>query len=307
MADTYGENAVNELANTCFVCGGVEFDRHTEQYRRCKRCGHEVLRASNAQGLIINDHLCEKNVRQRTGLDRFKAGVLAHCEIATERKRLLDIGSASGRFLYQNANRYAHALGIEISPEPLAFSRHVLRLDVVENMCDVPDEISTATAWHSLEHIPTQPLLQLLDGLSARMKNGARLIVSVPNGASRQYQWFGAYCAYFDVPNHLHQFTPDSLDKLMQRFGFTHLATVISWPYNTFGYTQGLLNVATRTHNYLYYRLKRRSRKPSLPLDIANFLLLPVFIPVGWLLGLLDALTPNSQGVITVCFEKSNC
>jgi hypothetical protein len=221
-----------------------------------------------------------------------------------ERNQLLDIGSASGKFLLHNASRYKRAIGIEITPESLVFSRQVLRLNIVEDIQKVPEEIDTATAWHSLEHIPEQNLLALLSGLSNKMVAGGRFIISVPNGASRQYRWFRKAYAYYDVPNHLHQFTPDSLGRLMHRFGFQHVATKNSWPYNTFGYTQSMLNILTNTHNYLYYRLKRRSCQPSITLDIVNGLLLCLCVPAGWILGLADALDLKHQGVITACYEK---
>lgn len=85
---------------------------------------------------------------------------------------MLDIGSASGKFLYQNAGRYSRATGIEITPESLKFSRQVLGLDIIEDIQNAPEEISAATAWHSLEHIPEQHLLSLLDGLSRKMAIG---------------------------------------------------------------------------------------------------------------------------------------
>lgn len=306
MVPSNGENALNEIVEHCFICGGIEFKSRTKDYRCCLNCGHEVLLSTKEQGFIINDNLSEKEVRRITALDRFKARTLSQFDSSLERKQLLDIGSASGKFLLHNAWRYKRATGLEITPESLAFSRQVLGLDIIEDIQDVQNGISAATAWHSLEHIPEQHLMALLDNLSHQMPLGGRFIVSVPNGASWQYRIFGSAYAYYDVPNHLHQFTPDSLLKLMQRYGFQHVSTVNSWFYNTFGYTQSLLNILTNTHNYLYYRLKRRSRKPSLVLDVVNGLLLAVCLPAGWLLGLADALNLKYQGVITVCFEKRN-
>ena len=296
---------MNIVGERCFVCGGTEFWRRTKDYRSCLNCGHEVLVSSQVQGFIVNDNLSEDEARRVTSLDRFKAHTLSFFDRGIEKTLLLDIGSASGKFLYHNAGRYARAKGIEITPESLKFSRQVLGLDIVEDIRNVPEEISAATAWHSLEHIPEQHLLALLDSLSTKMAAGGRLIVSVPNGASWQYRWFGKSYAYYDVPNHLHQFTPDSLGRLMQRFGFHQVATVNSWPYNTFGYAQSLLNILTHTHNYLYYRLKRRSCKPSLLLDTVNGLLLIFVVPAGWLFGLLETLNLKRQGVITTCFEKN--
>lgn len=295
------------VAGRCFVCDGVEFAQRSSDYRSCLNCGHEVLASSGAQRFMVNDNLSEKEARRVTSLDRFKARTLSFFDIGIERKHLLDIGSGSGKFLYHNAGRYSRATGIEITPESVKFARQALALDIVEDIQDVPGEINTATAWHSLEHIPEQRLLALLDGLSNKMPAGGRVIVSVPNAASWQYRWFGRAYAFYDVPNHLHQFTLGSLGSLMRRFGFHQVAAVSSWPYNTFGYTQGLLNILTHTHNYLYYRLKRRSGTPSLLLDAVNALLLVLVVPAGWLFGWFDSLNLQRQGVITTCFEKSPC
>jgi hypothetical protein len=304
METAYGENALNIIKEHCFICEGIEFESFTKDYRKCSNCGHEVLAAKQVQSFIVNDNLSKKDAIRISSLDRFKAKVLSSFDSQLIRNQLFDIGSASGKFLHQNAIRYSHATGIEITPESLKFSRQILGLNIIETMQNAPEEISVATAWHSLEHFPEQELISLLDNLSKKMIIGGRLIVSVPNGDSWQYRWFGKSYAYYDVPNHLHQFIPESLDRLMQRFGLIKVASVSSWPYNTFGYTQSLLNIMTNTHNYIYYRLKRRSCKPSLSLDILNGLLLIIIAPVGWILGLLDALNLKRQGVITACFEK---
>lgn len=283
------------------------FDSRTSAYRRCRACGHETLAAGQVQGYIVNDPLSERDAKSRSQLDRFKERVLHRFDPDPPKEaQWVDVGSASGKYLYQNRARYSRALGLEITPEALAFSRNVLGLEVIEDVAQIPANTHVATAWHSLEHFPVAALEYVLEKLATGMLPGARFIVSVPNSASRQYRWFGSAFAFFDVPHHLHQFSPQSLDRLLARFGFRRIATVPSWPYNTFGYTQGLLNVLTGTHNYLYYRLKRRSLTPSLWLDLTHAVLLPILLPLGWGLGVLDALIPESQGVITACYEKSH-
>ncbi len=289
----------------CFICGSDSIRQSTVDYFRCNNCGHEILFAKAKQGFIINDHLCKNEVARVTGLDRFKSKILSRFDAPIQKKLLLDIGSASGRFIYQNGFRYQHSVGLEITPESLKFSREILNLRIVKSIFEINGEINVATAWHSLEHVPKQELLELLGELAAKLKVGGRVIVSVPNSASRQYRWFKCAFAYYDVPNHLHQFTPLSLELLMGKFGLKHIADINSWNYNVFGYVQGLLNLASNTHNYLYYRVKRRSIKPSFFQDIFNGLLLVLFVPLGWLLSIVDALNLKKQGVMTVCFEKS--
>jgi len=142
--------------------------------------------------------------------------------------------------------------------------------------------------------------------VASKMEERARLIVSVPNARSRQYKWFGERYAFMDNPNHLHQFTPESLDLLLGKYRFRRIKTVASWPYNSFGYVQSMLNMLGGTHNYLYYRLKRRSVAPSLWLDIVNASFLPLILPVAWILAVMDAIALHSQGVITACYEKTH-
>jgi hypothetical protein len=302
-----GEDAVMRNDVFCFICGCTEFANKTIDYRKCLSCGHEILLSSGDQGFIINDVLSEKEVRRLAGLDHFKIQASLYFDTNIDKKLLLDIGSASGKFLLHNAWRYERAIGIEITPESMFFSREVLGLEIVREIGEVSDNVSFATAWHSLEHIPQEDLCLLIEVLFQKMSLGGRFLVSVPNSASWQYQWFGRKFAYYDVPNHLHQFTPNTLAQLMQRYGFNYVATINSWEYNTFGYTQSLLNALTNTHNYLYYRLKRKNLKPSIGLDIANGLLLAICVPFGWLFGLIDAMNLKRQGVITACFQKNTC
>ena len=304
MEKANGENALNTAEKCCFICGEINFDKRTTEYRRCLRCGHEILLQSQSQGFILNDPLNEKDVRKLSALDRFKTSVLNQCEGSASLNRLIDIGSASGKFLLHNGARYEKAYGLEITPEAVVFSRDVLGLNIVADIHAVPSGISTATAWHSLEHIPEEVLLNILAALSKKMPSGAKFIVSVPNSASRQYRWFGSAYAYYDVPNHLHQFTTGSLTLLLNKYNFSTDKIFNSRVYNNFGYIQSLLNIASGTHNYLYYRVKRRSREPSLALDIINILMLPLMVPLGWILGLLDSIDLRTQGVITICFQK---
>lgn len=300
-----GKNAMSTSADICFVCGGSSFGNWVQAYKRCLGCGHETLVHGQRQAFIINDPLDVCSARKSSALDHFKTRILIRYAPHHLRKVLLDIGSASGKFLLQNARHFKRVVGIEVTPEAAAFARDQLGLQVVDDITQIDDSIDMATAWHSFEHIPAPILDRLLSHLSNHMSNGGRLVISVPNGASLQYRLYRSAYAFFDVPNHLHQFTSESLRRLLARHGFRQVGSAFSAPYNTFGHIQALLNIITGTHNYLYYRLKRRSVIPSLRLDVLHVLLLPFALPVGWLLGWIEGLFPNKQGVLTLCFERT--
>jgi len=291
-------------APVCFICGGAAFDRVTPDYERCRACGHETLRATAPQAFIVNDTLTVDDARRVTRLDRFQAAVLDRFGHGRTRGLWVDIGSGSGRLLYHNRDKFARQCGVEITPRSVAFAREVLNVEVVARLGEVAGPIDFASAWHSFEHFPPAALETLLRELRGKMPAGAPLVVSVPNGASFQYRLFRRRFAFFDAPNHLQQFTFVSLERLLRAHGFRHQTTVVSWPYNAFGYIQSLLNLVVPEHNCLYYWLKRGRRPRSIVSPAASFSLLPLAGSLGLLLSLIDAVFPARQGVLTCCFER---
>ncbi|MFI5337657.1 MAG: class I SAM-dependent methyltransferase [Opitutales bacterium] len=288
----------------CFICGGGTFDHVTPQYRRCTACGHETLAGGQTQAYIVNEKLEAPPAARASLLERFQGAVLERFSAGRPRGRLVDIGSGAGRFLARQGGKFQHCCGVEITPAAVEFARRKLGLTIVGDLAAVEGGIDVATAWHSLEHFPAPALGALLAGLQAKVRAGGCVIVSVPNAASFQYRCLRERSAFFDVPSHLHQFTPDSLGRLFQAHGFVCTGTAVSWPYNAFGWIQGLLNVALPGHNYLYYRLKRGHPRASVGRDLAGLLLLPAAGPLGLGLGLLEAARPARQAVLTCCFEK---
>lgn len=253
---------------------------------------------------MLNDALDSTAPERASLLERFQAAILDRFTRQQKHRRLVDIGSGSGRFLFQNARKFQHSHGIEITPAAVNFSQKTLGLHIVADIADVPGEIDVATAWHSLEHFPAPALVTLLEHLQAKIATGGCVIVSVPNAASFQHRVFRTHYAFFDVPAHLHQFTPDSLQRLFGRHGFDRTAVVTSWPYNLFGQIQGLLNLVVPGHNHLYYRLKRGRPRASAFRDGVSLAGLLLATPLGALLALVEAACPSRQAVLTYRFEK---
>jgi hypothetical protein len=300
---------LKSTGNACFVCGGTSFRDSTRHYVRCVACGHEVLGAPRPHGNLVNDRLDRAgNVGTPTALDRFRNAVLR--KVTRERRLLVDVGSASGRFLFQNRRHFSRTIGIEVTPECVEFSRK-LGLTVETELPALREEVSVATFWHSLEHIPPVRIAETLDIISERSSDDAVVIVSVPNADSLQYRLLKDRFAYYDVPHHLHQFTGESLDRLFDRFGFERIREFGSFSYAGFGWLQGMLNLFNARHDYLYYR-KKRGWDYGLPplsrwlLDGYNLVLAAGFLFPCLLLTLHDLACRDRGGVLTVCYRKKN-
>jgi hypothetical protein len=297
---------LKNTAKTCFICGSPAIALHIGQYQRCGSCGHETLIDVDIHGDIVNDRLDRDDFDRPNSLDRFKKTVLREC--ARSRAFLLDIGSASGRFLYQNRGEFEQSLGIEVTPECVDFSRE-LGLHIETDLATLNSPVAVVTFWHSLEHIPADAIEVMFTRIRECSTKETVVVVSVPNAGSLQYSMLKERFAYYDVPHHLHQFTPVSLDKLMLKFGFSRYLEHGSFSYASFGWLQGLLNLFNSQHDYLYYRKKRGwgfGLSPTLRtlLDAYNLALASLLFIPSIALTLYDLLLLQRGGVLTVCYQR---
>ena len=266
-------------------------------------CGHEVLAASPGQTYIVNDLLERGEIDRVTALDRFKKATLRRWMRGSG--VLVDFGSASGRFLHQNSDLFRAAIGVEVTPEVARFAREVFGLDIRASVDGLPDDIDVVTCWHSLEHVPADALHGVVRGVARRLGPRGTVIVSVPNVRSLQHRLFGRKYAFYDVPNHHHQFSLRSLDLLMAGAGLARKGLARSVVYNVFGWLQGGLNVIGGRHNHLYDRLKRCSGPDRPWLTAAHLLMLPLVAATGIPFAAIEAGLVQRQGVITACYANN--
>jgi len=65
------------------------------------------------------------------------------------------------------------------------------------------------------------------------MKDDGILFVALPNMDSYDARKYGPYWAAYDVPRHIYHFTPKSIQALMTKHGFSHIASK-SMPLDAF-------------------------------------------------------------------------
>jgi 2-polyprenyl-3-methyl-5-hydroxy-6-metoxy-1,4-benzoquinol methylase len=142
---------------------------------------------------------------------------LVACYSQRQTGQLLDYGCGTGAFLVEMKLAGWQVQGME--PDPGAASRAAeLTASVIRNpdqLASLPEKaFDVVTMWHVLEHV--HDLHGTLDHVKRILKQDGILIVAVPNHTSFDARHYTADWAAYDVPRHLHHFSPDSLSKLMQ-------------------------------------------------------------------------------------------
>lgn len=290
----------------CFICGTPLRHPVSEGYLKCNECGHELRSSDQEQTLMINDILSIGEIKRKGLLDWFKSNITRSIAKQAGRDQLVDIGAGSGKFLHHTQGKFRNVTAMEISPRSKRFMEECLGIIVKEVPADLPEDLNIVTAWHSLEHMPTDTLNEVLSCIKSKLNENGRLIVSVPNTSSFQSDKFGSAFPYYDLENHIHQFSQQSLIRLLDNHGFVAEKIYFSLYYNFFGNVQGLLNQWTGNHNYLYYKHKRGYVKSGILHDFFHYALLVPGGLLGTTLMLKELFVPAKRGVLTLCLKHKN-
>jgi 2-polyprenyl-3-methyl-5-hydroxy-6-metoxy-1,4-benzoquinol methylase len=137
-----------------------------------------------------------------------------------EKGSILDYGCGTGAFLHEmNLNGWeAHGI------EPDAGARAKAE-QLIGSAVGLPSELKhlptqaydVVTMWHVLEHV--HDLNGTIQELKRLLKPEGKLFVAVPNHQSFDAKHYGSHWAAYDVPRHLHHFSPDTMKSLMERHG----------------------------------------------------------------------------------------
>lgn len=137
--------------------------------------------------------------------------------------RLLDFGCGTGQFAQACASDGWDTIGIETDADAAGYAKKQSGLNIYPDFAALPaGEAETGfdviTAWHVLEHVP-QPE-KTLKAFYNHLKPGGIAVIAVPNFHSFDAQFYGDIWAGYDVPRHLHHFTPGFLNELAAGQGF---------------------------------------------------------------------------------------
>ena len=225
---------------------------------------------------------------------------------------ILDIGCGRGLFLHLMRKHGWEVAGVEFDEESALKVSNAYGIKVIpsQSLSKLPDKsFDVITLFHVLEH--TIHPQMTINECKRLLKDGGLLVVEVPNLYSLQASigkkaWF-----HLDLPHHFYHFSDVGIKALLKKNSFRILRVKqFSLEYNPFGWLQTLLNMSGLRENLFYSLLKSRElrekemsvfRKKDLFL---TFMLLPIFLPLSFMLSLFESFFLRKGGTIGVYAVK---
>jgi len=296
-------------SRACRLCGEARLRTFSTELLECPRCG--VL-ASVEEPRDLQAHYSETFYTEEKG-ERFRFGLESVVRLfrwARFRRlmrrgpyqRVLDVGTDRGWFLKCFQDAGAEVFGTQMSaPAARAARRRLGRGIFLGELPDArfPDaSMDLVCLYNVLEHV-REPLVYLRE-INRVLRPGGVLAIEVPNAHCLTARLFGRHWLGWDIPNHLHHFSPASLRALVERHGFEVLAeSHWSVEFGPFHILQTVLNALGLPRNQLYGLIQRDElrggQRVSAVGQVISFLLAALLAAPCGLLSLLLSLCRQGE------------
>ena len=246
--------------NSCPIClqsSTLSPDLFGVHYE-CGNCKIQIPKIAPKSGVVTNQ-VATPPTEKLNMLIRRQIKV---CGIEPSTHNLLDFGCGNGKFLKAVIGKRLFSgfvQGIELDEDSYLAARRAgveVRKDLPLNL-----ENTIVTMWHVAEHLDPSDLKSLF--LKFENLQVSKIIIVVPNGQSRAWKNYGAGFAFYDPESHLVQYSPESLQRLLDSSNLEIVSNHRILPYGIFCSIQTLLNNRFE-RNYLYNQMKRDGAKVSL-------------------------------------------
>lgn len=136
---------------------------------------------------------------------------------------LVDVGCGNGWFAGLAQRVGWRSVGVDISITALSSAQRLWSLPVLEaDGIHLPfddESVSVVVMRHTLEHIPFPD--RAVKEAYRVLRPGGHLALEVPNADSLGRKLFGSQWDGWELPRHLHHFTPTTLRRILEGSGFT--------------------------------------------------------------------------------------
>ncbi|WP_420146621.1 class I SAM-dependent methyltransferase [Spirosoma sp.] len=133
---------------------------------------------------------------------------------------ILDVGCGTGTFLETCQKDGWQITGMEPDVDARSIATKKLNISIFPDLDTIQKAkpFDVITLWHVLEHIAD--LNGVIPQLYKLLTKTGTLLIAVPNSDSYDANYFKQYWAAYDVPRHLHHFTPSTIEALMAKHQF---------------------------------------------------------------------------------------
>jgi SAM-dependent methyltransferase len=259
--DTKGDS------RACRLCGEPRLRAFSAELLECLRCGvlASVEPPPNAQARYAKGfYTGEEAERFRFGLEWpvrfFRWMRFRRLMRWGPYRRVLDVGTDRGWFLKCFQDAGAEVFGTQLSESAARVAGRRLGREIF--LGELPDarfpegSMDLVCLYHVLEHVG-EPRVYLRE-ISRVLRLDGVLAVEVPNARCLTARWFGHHWLGWDLPNHVHHFSPASLRALLERHGFEVIARgQVSVEFGPFHILQTVLNAIGFPRNQLYKWIQR--------------------------------------------------
>ncbi|MCK8491998.1 class I SAM-dependent methyltransferase [Spirosoma sp. RP8] len=222
----------NQLFIPFLVCKDYLVSNQNFTIEQCKECGFRLTNPrpdaasigsyyksdqyishnDESSGLVSTAYRLVRNYTLQSKLKLIN-------ELSGGQGRLLDVGCGTGAFLDTCKQGGWQVAGMEPDPDARAIAEKKLATTIQPNLgaLEGTQPFDSISLWHVLEHIPD--LNETIPQLDRLLTQSGTLLIAVPNSNSYDANYFKEYWAAYDVPRHLHHFTPSTIKQLFQKHG----------------------------------------------------------------------------------------
>ena len=175
------------------------------------------------QGIVDWDDFISANKQSiEDGMSKIRY-IEKYANYENKKRKLLDVGSGYGFFLYAAMNSGYNSYGVDLNKEAIKFAKEKMNIEIYEesiyDLCKITENnFDVVTAWTVIEHL-TSPR-KCCSEINKILKMGGIFAGAVPNMDGIGYKLYGKKWHLMIPPEHIFYFNKKAIKQLLMNNGF---------------------------------------------------------------------------------------